>query len=401
MKIDLKKYRTKLKQRIQSWLPNIGLLKRNVSLFEAVALISSGTIGAGVLGIPYAVAQVGVPLGLTYIFLVGLLITGLHLLVGSIVVRTDEKLQLVGIAKKYLGKKWGWAMAVLMYVMLLGTLVVYIIGEGETLVSLFGGSAFWWSFGFFIVAGGLIYIGLDTVKKVELVLTGAILSIIILISGLSTPHIQSVNMQYLDLAQLFFPYGVILFAFHGVTFVPEAGRLLQGEQAKFKKAIIISGLLTTVMYSLFGLAVVGVTGTETTEVATIGLGQEIGNYMLILGNIFAALAMATSFVVVGLTVKDSIRLDYDYPSWVATLVACGVPSIIFLLGMRDFIATIDLVGGVIISLEMIALVYIYWKSVQQAEYCPVKYRLHHTLLIVIMALIAFTIGAIYSIFRLF
>jgi len=401
MKIDLKKYRKKVSRKVRSLLARIGVLKRNISLFEAVAIISSGTIGAGVLGIPYAVAQVGLPLGLFYIILIGLLVTGLHLLVGDVTLRTKKGFQLVGIARRFLGRKGGIFMSILMYTMLVGTLVVYIIGEGEALKALFGGDSTVWSVTFFIAASVLIYFGLETLKKVELILTGAILSVIILIAALSAPYFQPVNIRYFDLAKLFFPYGVLLFAFHGVTFIPEAQKLLQGEQKKFKQAIIISGVITIIAYVLFALAVVGVTGAETTQVATIGLGEVIGSYMLAIGNAFAAMTMATSFMVIGVTVKDSLRIDYGSSNLVATTLACGVPFLIFLFGLRDFIMVIDMVGGVVISLEMIILVFIYWKASQEGEVCPVQYKLHHSLLIVMTALTIFTLGSIYSIWNLF
>ena len=401
MKINFQKYREKFIEKVREHTPEIGFLRQNISIFEAVALISSGTIGAGVLGVPYAVAKVGIPLGLAYIFFVGLLIIGLHLLVGSIILRTKKEAQIVGLAKEYLGKIGGSIVGVLLYVMLIGTLVVYIIGEGQTLSSLFGGSSFWWSTGFFVLASTLIYIGLETVKKVELILTGAILSVILLIAGLSSPFVDSFNIQYVNLAELLFPYGVLLFAFHGATFVPEAHKILRGDEEKFKKAIVIAGLITMIVYAIFAFVTVGVTGPNTTQVATIGLGQEIGNYMLVLGNIFAAIAMATSFLVVGLSVKDSVSLDYNLPNWAGTVFACGAPFVVFLFGLRNFIAAIDIVGGVVMSLEMIALIFIYWIAKQQGDLEPTNYQLHHTLLFAIVALIAFTIGAIYSSYTLF
>ncbi|MFB6182189.1 MAG: aromatic amino acid transport family protein [Candidatus Magasanikbacteria bacterium] len=401
MKIDLSNFRTRVVNKIKEITPEIGFLRQNISLFEAVALISSGTIGAGVLGIPYAVAKVGLPLGLIYVISIGLLVTGLHLLVGDVILRTKKEVQLVGLAKEYLGKKAGMFMGALLYTMLIGTLVVYIIGEGETLAALIGGSSLVWSIVFFFVATTVIYFGLNTLKTVELILTGAILSVILLIAGLAAPHVNPVNIKFINLANLFFPYGVLLFAFHGVTFIPEAQKLLKREQKKFKQAIIISGLLTVVAYTLFALAVVGVTGAGTTQVATIGLGKVVGEHMLVIGNVFAAMTMATSFMVVGLTVKDSLRMDYNVPNFLGTAFACGVPLLIFLIGLRDFVTVIDMVGGVVISLEMVILVFIYWKATQEGKACPVKYQLHHSLWVVIGALIVFTLGSIYSIWNLF
>ncbi|MFB6226607.1 MAG: aromatic amino acid transport family protein, partial [Candidatus Paceibacteria bacterium] len=401
MKLDLSNFRSRVVNKIKEVTPEIGFLRQNISLFEAVALISSGTIGAGVLGIPYAVAEVGLFLGLSYVIIIGLLVTGIHLLVGDVILRTNKELQLVGLAKEYLGKKAGMFMGVLLYTMLLGTLVVYIIGEGETLAALLGGSSLVWSIAFFVFAACMVYIGLNTLKTVELILTGAILSIILLIAGLAAPHVDIANIRYNNFANLFFPYGVLLFAFHGVTFIPEAQRLLKREQRKFKQAIVISGAITIAAYTLFALAIVGVTGSETTQVATIGLGEVVGKHMLVIGNVFAAMTMATSFMVVGLTVKDSLRIDYNISNWLATAFACGIPLIIFVIGLRDFVTVIDMVGGVVVSLEMIVLVFIYWKATNEGRACPVNYRLHHSLWVVIAALAVFTIGSLYSVWNLF
>ena len=62
-----------------------------------------------------------------------------------------------------------------------------------------------------------------------------------------------------------------------------------------KKGILIGSLLPLIIYALFALAVVGVAGENTTEVANIGLYM-IGTFPLLLINIFAILAMGTSFL---------------------------------------------------------------------------------------------------------
>ena len=62
-----------------------GVFLKQIGLFEAVALILSATIGAGVLGIPYTVSKVGLGVGLFYIVFLGILLMTLNLLVGEVV----------------------------------------------------------------------------------------------------------------------------------------------------------------------------------------------------------------------------------------------------------------------------------------------------------------------------
>jgi tyrosine-specific transport protein len=378
-----------------------GIFRKQVPLFEGVSLIVSGTIGAGVLGIPYAVAKVGLGLGLLYILLLGLLMMGMNLLVGEIAIRTRGEFQIVGFANKYLGS-WGkWIMTVLAYIMLFGILVIYIIGISETLSALFGGSMLFWGIAFWLLGSLLISLGMRTLKTVELFLTLAILAVIALIVLMSSPHVEFVNFQYNNLAQILLPYGVILFAFSGATAIPEAHSILSKNNNTFKKAIIISGIISIVAYALFTTIVVGVTGLETTEIATIGLGGKVGNHIFLLGNIFAILAMGTSFLLSGIALRDSLRWDFKISYNISTVITCVIPLVLFLAGLRSFIATIDIVGGVFMSLQMLFIVLIYWRAKQKGDLPVGKYKLHHTWFLVVLLILSLSIGAIYSFINIF
>ena len=78
-----------------------------------------------------------------------------------------------------------------------------------------------------------------------------------------------------------------------------------------------------------------------------------------------------------------------------------MPFVIFLLGVRHFIAAIDVIGGVFVSLEMLLLLLIYWRAKQLGHWQPGKYRLHHTALIGATLLLALLIGVVYSVGKLF
>jgi amino acid permease len=378
-----------------------GIFRRQITAFEGVALIMSATIGAGIFSIPYALSKTGVLVGLIYIFGVGFLMIGLNLLVGEIAVRTKGNFQLVGLARKYLGKAGQWIMTIIIYISVAGIQVIYIIGEGKTLFAFFGGSEFFWSLIFFAFGIVLVYFGLKTIKVVEFFLSMLILAVILLIAGLSAPHIEPINFQYTELANLLFPYGVILFAYCGMSSVLEVHTILADNKKLFKKVIITAGLMTIVTYTLFTFAILGVTGRETTEIATIGLGQKLGPLIFLLGNIFSTLAMTTGFLMVGVITSDSLCWDYKLSRKTATILVGGIPLILFIAGLRQFILVMDIVGGVFLSLEMIIAVLIFWRAKQLGDLKPGKYKLHHTLLLTVVLLVALIFGAIYSIIKLF
>lgn len=378
-----------------------GKFFHRLSLWQAVTLIVSGTIGAGILALPYTVAQVGMGIGLLYLVGVGLLMMGMNLLLGEIVVRTNSPLHLPGLAEKYLGKAGRIVMSIVMYGLLGGALVVYIIGEGETLSALFGGSATFWSILFAIIGSTLIVLGTRTVKTVELFFVMALLVIILFLVFFSVPVLEIQHLQYVNFANVFLPYGIILFAFHGVTAVPEAHALLVNRNNVFRRAILISSAIVMLIYILFTVMVVGITGQGTTEIATIGLGQQLGPTIFLLGNIFALLTMGTSFLMIGVALRDSLSWDFRLSPLTTSLVVCGIPFLIFIFGIRGFTATLDTVGGVFGSLELLAIIAIYWRARSLGDLQPKNFGLHHAYVLAVILLLALFLGTLYSTLKLF
>lgn len=378
-----------------------GVFKKEINLFQAIALIVTSTVGAGIFGLPYAVSKSGILVGLIYLFLLGVLVVGLNLMLGQVSAQNGFNIQIVGLANKYLGRAGEVVMTMLFYLMSFGVLVIYLIGEGEALSALFGFSKFFWSLVFFVIFGIIISIGLRAIRVIDFVLSLSILAVILIIVWISSPHIDYNNYIYTDLAHVFFPFGVILFSYSSLTSIPEAHSLLINKQRDFKKAIIISGLIVMVTYILFTLTVLGVTGLGTSEIATIALGEKVGKVIYVFGNIFAILAMGTGFLMSGISLKDSLVWDYKFSKKLATVITLLVPLVIFILGIRQFIAVIDIVGGVFVSTQMLLIVLIYWKAKQIGDLNSGGFKLHHVLLLAIPLTLVLIVGAIYSTIKLF
>ncbi len=378
-----------------------GIYKKTATTSEAVFMITGMTIGAGILGVPYVVAQVGLVIGLVYIIVLGIVMMSLNLLIGEVAVRAKVNLQLPGLAGKYLGK---WAKNLLSATIILsgyGSLLAYVVGEGEALSALFGGDAVWWSVFFWSIGSFLIWRGLQTVKKAERVLSFTVITIIVCLSLYIMRDFRPATLSYFNWSQIFLPYGVILFALHASPAIAEAHALLPGSHKRFRKAVIIGSLIPTFVYVIFALAVVGVTGSATTEVATVGIGQKFGNGILMLANLFAVLAMGTAFMGMGMALKQTFVWDRKLPKWVADILVIVVPLGLFAAGLRSFILILDFVGGVFIGFEAILMVMACWSARKNAKPGTGRFGLPYFWLLAIPVLLVFTAVTVYSIIDLF
>src|SRR3989338_8875922 len=105
-----------------------GFLSRHKTLLASATLVGT-IVGAGILAIPYVVAQSGFLVGFIITIVLGLSFLLLNLMTGEIILRTKKQHQLTGYAEKYLGS---WGKRLMMFSMVFGTygaLTAYLIGE--------------------------------------------------------------------------------------------------------------------------------------------------------------------------------------------------------------------------------------------------------------------------------
>jgi tyrosine-specific transport protein len=373
-------------------------------LFRASALLSGTIIGAGVLGIPYVVAQSGFLTGLLAILILGVAILLMNLFMGEIVLRTPGNHQLPGYAEKYLGK-WGKRIAICsMFLVIYGALVAYIIGEGAALSAILGLTPFISSIIFFIFVSIFIFIGLKAITKYELLFASIVLFLILLISGFAifSSQFNISNLATFDITKIFIPYGVILFAFAGAASIPEMKEYLSHDRKKLKNAIILGSLIPIASYILFAFTTIAITGTSTTEIATIGLGNYLGSSMILFGNIFAIFAMLTSFLTLALAMKEIYMYDYNIKPLSAWLLTMSLPLIIFLFGATSFITVVGLTGAVAGGLEGILITLIYFRARKEGSRQP-EYKLNKKRFLSIFGailILVFILGIINELFHL-
>ena len=377
-----------------------GIYKPTATTAEAVFMITGMTIGAGILGIPFVVSRVGILIGVSYIIILGIVMLFLNVMIGEIIARTDESLQLPGLAGKYLGSHAKQLLTITTTFGAVGALLAYIIGEGKVLATLFGGEPVRWSIIFWSIGSAFIVAGLNRIKKAEKILSSTVIVLILLLSLYLLPHFKAPNLSYVDLSAVFLPYGVILFALHGAPAIAEAHALLPRDPGRFQRALIIGTLIPIAVYVLFAVAVAGAQGLLTTEVATAGLGQRFGAGVLVVANIFAVFAMCTGFMGLGTALKETLVWDHGLSNWLGTFLVISVPLLLFLAGFHNFVNILSIVGGLFIGLEAVVMVLVYWQARVTGVLPPSRYGAHYGLLISVPVFIIFGFITMHSIFKL-
>jgi tyrosine-specific transport protein len=316
--------------------------------FEAVATLVGCTIGAGIMGIPYVVAKAGFLTGLLDILAIGAMFLLIHLYLGEVTLRTKGKHQLPAYAEKYLGKAGKYIMFVSIIIGIYGALMAYIMGAGEAISSITGLTPLVSSIIFFIALSFIVYLGLEAIEKSEAIAFPLVLGLTALILVFALFKINPANLVSFSPMKIFLPYGVLLFAYIGTSAIPEMKEELEDNKKSLKKAIIIGSLIPIAVYVLFTLAIVGVMGSSTQEVGSVGIKAIMGENLAFIGGLFAFLTMSTSFLALSLALTELFRYDYGLRKNSSWLLACFVPFLLFLLfklgDVASFSKVIDMTG---------------------------------------------------------
>ena len=368
---------------------------KKLSFLEAIAATIGTMIGAGVLGLPYVVSKVGLPLGLTMLLLLGVAALILNLMFTEVVLRTTASHQIAGYAKKYLGLIPYRFETLATIIGTYGALTAYLIGEGKVLSTLFGGKEMTYSLIFFVVLSLLLLLEIKTIKIFGLIIVCCLLLVVLAIVILGGTSLKFANVNYTEISNIFIPYGVILFAYGGTAAVVTVRQILRRNEKKIMPAVLIGTLIAMIIYVVFTVVVVGITGKATTEVATVGLGQALGPSMLLFGNLFALFAMGSVFLNGGLILREFYQYDFRIHKIWAWLLVISVPLILYLFVAQDFVRTMGVAGGLAYGITGIVIVSLFWKAKKKGDRKP-EFSLPRLKIVGSVLILTFVLGMIYT-----
>ncbi|MCK4781807.1 amino acid permease [Candidatus Parcubacteria bacterium] len=333
----------------------------------ALAVLVGTTVGAGIFAIPYVIFKSGLIPGLFYFLILGGAILLLHLFFAEIVLRTKDKHRLIGYAQKYLGRREEILVTASTILGITGSLLAYLIISGDFLKIIFsfsGLSSFYFSLIFWAILSFFIFRGIKLIAKTEFLMNILFFSIIFIIFCFAIPKFNFQNFTLFNPEHIFLPYGVILFALAGWAAIPEIREILKNHQEgrDYKRIIIYSAIIATVLYLVFALLIIGVSGANTSQEALQGLTPFLGEKIIILGALFGVISIAASFLILGNYLKNALIYDHKRSKNLAVFISCGLPIVLFLAGFRQFIEVIGFVGTLIGAIEGVIIILIFKKA---------------------------------------
>ncbi len=335
-----------------------------------VATLSGTIVGVGLFSLPYIASKAGFFVVLAHFFVLGIVVSMIHLIFGELAVITPDFKRLPGFAKYYLGK-WGAVLSSASAAFgAFGAILAYLIVGGSFLESLLSpilqiqGNLFY-TLVYFTAGAVLIFLGIKIIAKIELwaliLFFITLLLIFIKAHNIINPKYFLLSPKQLNLSNLFLPYGAVLFSLWGAVLIPEIEEMLGKDKNLLSKVIPVAILIPIIIYIFFIYLVLGITGPETTESALTGLHDYLGGGLINLTLILGVLTTFTSFITLGLTLKRVFRYDLKMNKNLAWAITCFPPLIVFFLGIKSFITVISLGGGLALGIDGILILLIYQK----------------------------------------
>ncbi len=318
---------------------------KNPVLLASLSLVGT-IVGAGIFGIPYVFAQTGAAISLAYSAVLGTAALLVHWLYARVAAATPGKHRLVGYVRKHLGSRYAEVASITNPMSMLGSLLAYLILGGGFLSAIFGGSVFAWSIAFFAVLSLALILPFRRLEFIEAWLTWFLIAAAAGIIAAATVHVRPQNLFIFGGDKWFLPYGVVFFSFGGVSVIPDLVECLKKDMKKVWRAVFGGTAAAVAITVLFGLAVAGVSGTQTSANAIDGLVPFLGRYITVAGAIFGLLAVATSFLSIGENLKEQFQFDFKLSLAAAWTATAGIPLVAYLSGARDLIGVLGFVGSV-------------------------------------------------------
>ncbi|MEX0877298.1 MAG: hypothetical protein WDZ40_00350, partial [Candidatus Spechtbacterales bacterium] len=173
----------------------------------------------------------------------------------------------------------------------------------------------------------------------------------------------------------------------------------QARQAgkSFKRSVVAGVLFSALVTALFAFIVVGVSGETTSPEAISGLEQFLGKEIVYLGAIFGLIAIATTYLIMGVNIKESFMYDWKMKRWKSDFLVVSVPMVLIFIGVRDFINVIGIVGAVLGAVNGLFITLLFVASKKKNKESSLNMRVPK--LVLMAVILALVLGGFYEIIK--
>ena len=321
---------------------------------EVIFTIVGCGIGSGCLGTAYSARLAGFPVITFWLIVSGITTLFSMYYVAETALRTRKLVQLPGLAERYVGPIGKILIFLAVTLNSFSCLIAYFDGSADIINSLLGVPG-WVGTLMFLIPGMLVvWMGLKAVGMAGKYLSIAMALMLIILCG------ASLISKDADLSRLFTSnwsyaipiFNVAAFSYIGQYLVPDLARGLSHDPKKLAPAMLVGQIITAALLILVPLGCFAMSpADEITEVATIAWGQALGQWALYLANIFALIAMFTSFCPISQTlisnIVDFFRLRSDSDNRIRLpimILIYGIPLILVFGGLVGFVDAIYFSG---------------------------------------------------------
>lgn len=332
--------------------------KRNLSIAGTMA---ATTIGAGIFGLPYVFTASGWLVGGLYLIILSLVVAYVHRLYLRTIKESYGRHRLLGLVEQYGGR--GLRVAGLLIILggLTLTLVAYLILVRNLANLAFPGSEIWVLLAFWIITTTIIEFRTGQMMLSESLGTLIIMCAILGIMAFGMTNSSSDSRTYvaLDWKNILLPFGPILFALAGWTAVEPVYEYSKKHGLSLKESF--SGLnkgtmLSALVYVSFVVSILISVPAVTPDTLSGLMGWPVLGIVLMM--ILAFFAIWTSYVPIGLEIKKSAEKDLGWSKWWSSVLVFGLPPVLMILGLDNFLSVIGLVGGVFLGLEYVLILWV-------------------------------------------
>ena len=311
-------------------------------------------IGSGCLGTAYSARLAGLPVLVFWFIVTGLLTLFSMMYVAEATLRTRTMVQLPGLAERYVGSAGSLLIFIAVVINSLSCMIAYFSGSGDIINELLGIPGWAGTLLFLIPAAGVSWFGLKAMGVGNKLMS---VGMIIMLVVLTIASFLSKDGDFSRVTESNWSYAIPIFnvaafSYIGQYLVPDLARGLSHDPKKLAPAVSIGQLLVCILLIIVPLGVMYLTpADELTEVATIAWGRSLGLWAMYTANIFALVAMLTSYWAISQTllsnIVDKFRFHSDEDIKIRlpiTLVIVGIPLFLALGGFVGFVDAIYFSG---------------------------------------------------------
>lgn len=352
-------------------------------LIGSILLIVGTCVGAGMLALPIATAQLGFYGSLILLFAVWIVMTVSAFYIMEVNLWLHQNSNLISMSRATIGPVGQIVSWVNFLLMLYCLLCAYIAGGSDLLHNLLmkagieiAPSVSVLLFAFLL--GFVVYLGIHAVDHANRVLMFVKLGAYALLVLFLIPHVSLDKLSAGDITQISSTTAIMvtIASFGFASIIPSLRIYFAGDVKKLKKAVFIGSLIPLILYILWDMVIMGVipmdgmlnilhSKTSTSELSNTLSAAASQGLVTVFTKVFTSVAVVTSFLGVALCLTDfwADGLQLEKAGWnklLVVLLTLAPPVGVVLFYPAIFVKAFSYAGIYSIVLLMLLPAWMVW-----------------------------------------